>query len=165
MVGSAPYSVSDRVVLRPVTDADHEFLVGVYASTRQEELDQVAWPPGARESFIRMQFRAQDVDYRRNNPDASYDVIEVDGQPAGRLYVDRRTGDLRVIDIALLPEFRGRGLGGRLLRSLLDEAAASGSKVSIHVEVHNPAARLYGRLGFVVVEEQGFYQRMERVAP
>ena len=119
------------------------------------------WAPGQREAFVRMQFLAQDTDYRRNNPDGSFDVIEVDGRPAGRLVVDRRPGDIRVVDISLLPEFRGAGVGRVLLTRLIEEAAASGRIVSIHVEIHNRAAELYARLGFVVVAEHGVYRRME----
>jgi GNAT superfamily N-acetyltransferase len=150
-----------RLVLRPIADADREFLVDVFESTRDEELSQVAWAPGQREAFVRMQFLAQDVDYHRNNPDASYDVVEVDGRPAGRIYVDRRPGDIRIVDIALLPESRGRGFGGQLIAGLMQEAAASGCKLSIHVEIHNRAVTLYERLGFVAVDEHGIHRRME----
>jgi ribosomal protein S18 acetylase RimI-like enzyme len=154
-------TVVDEVVLRPATDADREFLLAVYGSSRDEELSRVAWPEGRREAFVRMQFDAQDAEYHRLNPDASFDVVEVGGAPAGRLYVDRRPGDVRVIDIALLPAFRGLGIGSRLFAGLMDEAARSGSKVSIHVEVTNRAMHLYERLGFVVVADLGFYRGME----
>jgi len=149
------------VLLRPTTAEDREFLVDLYGSTRAEELSQVVWPEGTREAFIRMQFEAQDADYRRNNPAGSFDVIEVDGVRAGRLYVDRRPGDIRIVDISLLPEFRGVGVGGGLITALIEEAVESGRSVSIHVEIHNPAATLYERLGFVTVAEQGLYRRME----
>jgi ribosomal protein S18 acetylase RimI-like enzyme len=157
-------SATGEVVLRPTTDADRDFLVGVYGSTRDEELSQVDWAPGQREAFVRMQFEAQDAEYRRRNPDATFDVIEVGGRPAGRLYVDRRPGDIRIVDISLLPEFRGDGIGGRLITRLMDEAAASSRILSIHVEIHNRAALLYARLGFVVVDEHGVYRRMEWTA-
>jgi ribosomal protein S18 acetylase RimI-like enzyme len=85
----------------------------------------------------------------------------VAGVPAGRLYVDRRPGDLRIVDVALLPEFRGRGIGEALIRDLQRAAAAEGRIVSIHVELTNPAARLYERLGFVLAEDLGVYRRME----
>lgn len=147
--------------LRPATDADREFLLGVYGSTRDEELSQVQWAPGQREAFLRMQFEAQDAEYRRLNPAGTFEVIEVDGRPAGRLYVDRRPGDIRIIDIALLPEFRGAGVGGRLLADLMDQAATAGCKLSIHVEIHNRAADLYRRLGFVVAGEHGVHRLME----
>jgi ribosomal protein S18 acetylase RimI-like enzyme len=149
------------VTLRPATHDDRELLLAVYASTRAEELDQVVWAPGARETFLEMQFAAQDHEYRRANPQGTFDVIEVDGRPAGRLYVDRRPGDLRIVDIALLPEFRGRGIGAALVGQLQEQAAAEGRIVSIHVELSNPAARLYGRLGFVMAEDLGVYRRME----
>jgi ribosomal protein S18 acetylase RimI-like enzyme len=152
---------TEEVRLRPVTDADRDFLVGVYGSSRDEELSQVEWAPGQREAFVRMQFDAQDADYRKRNPDGTFDAIEVGGRPAGRLYVDRRPGDIRIVDISLLPEFRGAGVGQRLIEQLQDEAAASGRILSIHVEIHNRAARLYERLGFVVAAERGVYRRME----
>jgi ribosomal protein S18 acetylase RimI-like enzyme len=150
-----------EVTLRPTTGADRELLLAIYGSTRAEELDQVEWAPGQRDWFLEMQFDAQDHEYRRANPEGRFDVIEVDGRPAGRLYVDRRPGDLRIVDIALLPAFRGRGIGAGLIAGLQQEAAAEGRIVSIHVEVHNPAALLYERLGFVVAADLGVYRRME----
>jgi ribosomal protein S18 acetylase RimI-like enzyme len=153
------------LTLRPATQEDRQFLVEVYAASREEELSQVAWPEGQREAFIRMQFHAQDTSYRAQSPDGSFDVIEVDGRPAGRLYVDRRPEEIRIVDIALLPEFRGAGIGARLLGDLTREAAASGRVASLHVELHNRAAALYARLGFVAVAEAGLHRRMEWRAP
>lgn len=149
------------VVLRQVVDADHEFLVDLYGSTRAAELDQVPWEPGQREAFVRMQFGLQDRQYREHNPHGTFDVIEVDGRPVGRLYVDRRPADIRVVDLALLPEHRGRGIGTALLEGVLREAAESGRTASIHVEVTNRAAALYERLGFEVVADLGVYRLME----
>jgi ribosomal protein S18 acetylase RimI-like enzyme len=88
-------------------------------------------------------------------------VIEVDGTPAGRLYVHRREREIRLMDIALLPEFRGSGLGTALLSGLFAEAAAAGKTVTIHVEMYNPALRLYERLGFKKIGEHGVYHLME----
>lgn len=159
---SSPLTLAaGEVVLRRTSSDDRDFLLGVYAATREEELSQVAWAPGQREAFVRSQFDLQDGEYRRHNPRGSFDVIEVGGRPAGRLYVDRRPDDLRIVDIALLPEFRGSGVGGGLIATLQGEAAATGRIVSIHVERGNPAARLYARLGFVEVAELGVYRRME----
>jgi len=149
------------ITLRPVSDDDRAFLVEVYASTRDEELSMVQWPEGQREAFVGMQFDAQDAEYHRGNPEGSFDVIEVGGRRAGRLYVDRRPGDVRIVDIALLPEFRGAGVGGRLIATLMDEASSAGCKLSAHVEVHNRAVDLYTRLGFVVAAEGQVYNRME----
>lgn len=158
-------TTTHAVTLRPATEDDREFLVGLYASTRAEELDQVAWAPGQRDWFVRMQFDAQDTAYRTQNPHGVFDVIEVDGEAAGRLYVDRRPAEIRIVDIALLPRFRGAGTGSHLIGVLQEEAAASGRVLSIHVEIHNPAARLYTRLGFGAAGESGLYRRMEWTAP
>lgn len=149
------------VRLRAATQADREFLIELYGTVRAAELDQVAWRPGQRHAFVRMQFELQDVQYRQHNPHGTFDVVEVDGQPVGRLYVDRRPTDIRIVDIALLPSHCGRGIGTRLLRGVLEEAQASGRTASIHVEIHNPAAALYERLGFSAVEQVGVYRRME----
>jgi ribosomal protein S18 acetylase RimI-like enzyme len=147
-------------VLRPATEADRDFLLSVYASTREEELAQVRWEEGAREAFLEHQFSAQDHHYRTNYPGATFDVIEVDGEPAGRLYVHRGEHEIRIMDIALAPGFRGRGIGTDLLRELMEEASASGRSLSIHVEMNNPARRLYERLGFEPAGEHGIYVLM-----
>lgn len=154
-------SDSSSIALRPATDGDRDFLERLYASTRQEELDQVVWAPGQREAFLRMQFDAQDASYRSESPEGAFDVIEVAGRPAGRLYVDRRPAEIRVVDIALVPEARGAGVGTLLLRRLQQEATATGRPLTMHVEVHNPAAELYARLGFRVVAEHGLYRLLE----
>lgn len=155
---------ADGVALRPVTAADQDDLVALYAAGRAEELDQVAWAPGQREAFVRMQHDARERHYRTVNPEATFDVIEVGGRLAGRLTVDRRPEDIRIVDLALLPSYRGRGIGGALLTRVLAEATATGRTASIHVEVHNPARRLYARLGFRPVEDRGVYLLMRWTA-
>jgi ribosomal protein S18 acetylase RimI-like enzyme len=159
MVGTASGA---SVELRPVEPGDEEFLYRVYAGTRTEELAVVAWDDAAKEAFLRMQFTAQDRHYHDQMPDASYEVVLVDGEPAGRLYVDRRANEIHVVDIALLPEHRGRGLGTRLMREVLAEADAAGTRVTIYVERFNPALRLYERLGFSRISEEGVYLLLER---
>jgi ribosomal protein S18 acetylase RimI-like enzyme len=150
------------VHLRPVEDADRVFLVELYASTREAELAQVDWDEATKRAFVEHQFNAQDAHYRGNYPGATLDVIEVDGVPAGRLYVHRGASDIRIMDIALAPAFRGRGIGTALLRELMAEADESGRKLSIHVELNNPARSLYDRLGFLPAGEHGVYVLMER---
>jgi len=149
--------------LRPVADGDRTFLVELYASVREPELAHVPWNDAVQRAFVEHQFSAQDAHYRQHYRGATLDVIEVDGQPAGRLYVHRAPGDIRIMDIALAPAFRGRGIGSGLLRRLISEAEASGQTLSIHVEGNNPARRLYERLGFRPVGEHGVYLLLERL--
>ena len=112
-----------------------------------------------------MQFETQRTEYRRHHPRASYEVVLIDGRLAGRLYVRRSDEAVHVMDIALLPEFRGRGVGTGLIEELLDEAARDGKLASIYVEKENPALALYERLGFRPAGEHGVYLLMRREAP
>jgi ribosomal protein S18 acetylase RimI-like enzyme len=152
--------MSLHTVLRPATDADIPFLFRVYASSRADEMALVDWSDEQKQDFLQMQFDAQHSYYHENYAQARFDVIEVDGETVGRLYVDRREDEIRIIDIALLPEFQRRGTGSALIRSILDEARDSGRSVTIHVEQNNPAMALYTRLGFQHVRDVSVYYFM-----
>jgi ribosomal protein S18 acetylase RimI-like enzyme len=147
--------------LRPTQASDAAFLEAVYASTRMQELEATPWSPEQKAAFCRQQFTAQDEHYHKHYPTAEYAVIEKDDVPVGRLYLDRWTREIRIMDIALLPEFRGAGLGTEILRMLQQDARAAGKVLSIHVEKFNPALRLYERLGFRPKEDKGVYLLME----
>ncbi|MES2441064.1 MAG: GNAT family N-acetyltransferase [Verrucomicrobiota bacterium] len=149
------------VSLRPVTVSDTDFLAAVYASTREEELRVTDWTEERKREFCRMQFTAQDAHYRQHYPTAEFRVIETGGVAVGRLYVDRWQQEIRIMDIAILPEHRGKGIGTRFLLELRHEAAAVGKSLSIHVERLNPALRLYERLGFRMIEDKGVYLLLE----
>jgi ribosomal protein S18 acetylase RimI-like enzyme len=144
-----------RVVLRPVRASDEPFLLCVYAGTRAEELAPVPWTPEQKAAFVAQQFAAQTAHYAQHYAGMSADVILVDDEPAGRLLVARWANEIRIVDISILPEVRGRGAGTVLLRRLLDEAAAVGKRLSVHVERENRAVGLYERLGFRPVGEHG----------
>jgi GNAT superfamily N-acetyltransferase len=145
----------------PATAADREFLFEVYAASRDAEMAMLDWDQTAKENFLRMQFKAQDHHYRSHYPGAQFLVIYDDGKPIGRLYLHETTQRTCVMDIALLPAWRGAGIGGELLTQVLETAAANGRTVMLHVEQYNPARRLYERLGFRTVSDDGVYLRME----
>ena len=149
------------VACRPITAADEPFLRRVYASTRERELAVLPWSDEQKAEFVRMQFDAQARYYDDVYADASFEVVEVDGMPAGRLYVVYGASDIRIVDITLATEYRGRGIGSGLLQRILEHGRASGRTVSIHVEFENPARRLYERLGFAETAQHGIYTLME----
>lgn len=155
-----PESMPD-ISFRPIRNGDHDFLARLYASTREEELSVTPWSEEEKAAFLRQQFEAQHTFYMEQFTEAEFSVVLLDGEPAGRVYIDRREDEIRLIDIALLPEHRGQGIGGRLMADLLDEGRETGLPVRIHVERFNPALRLYRRLGFEHVEDQGPYFLME----
>jgi len=153
------------IAYRPVREDDREFLAALYASTRAEEMKNVPWTEEEKAEFLRMQFDAQTFHYDDQYDRSGFSIIERDGQPIGRLYRELQGNDIHIIDISLVPEVRGAGLGTVLLQEILDEAVGAGQTVSIYVEHFNPAKRLYHRLGFQEIGENGVYHLMRRDLP
>ncbi len=156
-MSDGPAIAPGAVALRPATEEDTEFLLEVYTGTRLDELAATDWSDSQKAEFCRRQFEAQSAHYQTHYPTAERSVILIDGTPAGRLYADRWEREIRIMDIALLPDFRGKGTGTFLLTKLQHEAAAAGKLLSIHVERFNPALSLYARLGFSLAEDKGIY--------
>jgi len=152
---------SANIALRPVTDADESFILAVYASTRADELARVPWTQEQKDGFVHMQFAAQKRHYAAEYPQASHDIIVVEGAPVGRIYLDRAAEEFHILDVTVLPQHRNRGIGSWLLRQVLDEAARAGEPVAIYVENFNPSLRLFERLGFRKAEENGFQLLMK----
>ncbi|MCK5146160.1 GNAT family N-acetyltransferase [bacterium] len=144
-----------------MTDEDLPFLMEVYASTRAEEMRLTGWNEIRIAEFISMQFNAQHKHYTQYYPNAKMDVIYVDGEPAGRLYVEHTTKEIRIMDICLLPEFKGKGIGYHYMQQLMDEGKEKCLPVSLHVEKNNPSKSFYDRLGFKVLEDREVYWFME----
>ena len=150
------------VQLRPVVATDEKFLFTVYASSRERELEQVEWQEGQKELFLRWQFNLQRAEYEKRFPDAAYHVVLLDKQPAGRIWVGTDEEQIRLLDIALLPEYQKRGIGTALLGRLMREATTSFKALRHMVFVLNDkATRFYERLGFVIIEDLGAYKHME----
>jgi ribosomal protein S18 acetylase RimI-like enzyme len=150
---------------RPVAEADLPFLCRLYGTTRAHELAPVPWSPEQKAAFVEMQFRAQHAHYVQHYPGAEFLVILRTGVPVGRLYLARWAREHRIVDIALLPDHCGQGLGSAVLSDIMAAAARAEKYVSIHVEKHNPAMRLYRRLGFVAVEDKGVYELLRGPLP
>ena len=151
--------------LRAAGQDDGESLYRIYASTREAELASVPWDDSLKEAFLRMQFAAQDSHYHANFPAASYDLIVSGNEVLGRLYVDRGDQEWLVLDLALLPQHQRKGIGTWLLTRVLAEAATAGRPVRMHVERFNPAQRLYRRLGFTQIADEGVYLLLEWKPP
>jgi RimJ/RimL family protein N-acetyltransferase len=152
----------NTLTLRRVRLDDEEFLLALYSSTRADELAQVEWAEGQKEQFLRWQYELQRSEYQTRFPDADYYVILLDDQQAGRIWIGRDHQQIRLLDIALVPEFQNRGAGTALLRRLMDQAL-QGGKVLRHMVfvLNNDAHRFYERLGFSVIEDLGAYKHME----
>lgn len=160
MNASAP-----AIRLRPETDGDRALSRAIYGSARADELARVPWSAAQREAFLDMQFEAQRRHYRAHYPQAEWSIVAVDGADAGRLYLDDSGDALLLVDVALLPTFRRRGIGRALLDGVLARAEAGGRAIRLHVEKDHPALGWYLRLGFAVDGDAGAYWRMQRPAP
>ena len=152
------------VSLRPIRDDDYDFMRALYGDYRAEEMKHFPFDDEQREAFLDQQFAAQTVYYREHYPGADFSIIELNGVPIGRFFVDRRRDEIRIVDIALVPETRNAGIGTSLLQRVLAEGREKGKPVTIHVEAFNPALRLYERLGFRKAATNGVYFLMERAA-
>jgi ribosomal protein S18 acetylase RimI-like enzyme len=156
--------VASAVTLRPVTEADEDLLLQVYASTRADEMKQAAdWTPEQKEMFLRWQLQMQRQDYEARFPQADYQIILFEKRPAGRLWVARTPEQIRLLDIALLPEFQNRKIGSFLLSNLIKESEETGIPLRHMIfKLNTEARRFYERLGFRLVEDDRMYLLMER---
>lgn len=149
------------IALRPVEPEDTDFLRGVYAATR-DDVAALPWPAEHKTAFLAMQFEAQRSDYEARFPNAEHSIILLDGEPLGRIWVDRSATEIRLLDIAILPQHRNRGTGRVLLERLIAEATGARKPLRHSVRKENTeAGRFYERLGFVVVEDFDLYVLME----
>lgn len=150
-----------QIRFRKETPSDESFLYHLYASTRALELSQVDWNDDQKEAFLTMQFQAQRKYYGEYYADAEFLIIEESAQPIGRLYLQDRGQEIRIVDIAFIPSLRGKGIGTAILEYLQAAAQKKQQYLGIHVERFNPAICLYRRLGFREVEDKGVYYFME----
>ena len=149
------------IQLRSIVETDLDFLHTLYASTRVEEMAMVPWRQNQKNEFLTQQFEAQHQFYQQQFNQAKFDLVLLKGTPIGRLYVDTREDEIRIIDIALIPEYRGKGIGTALMNQVLEQAKKQHKPVRIHVEQNNPALHLYQRLGFKQINTDGIYFLME----
>jgi len=154
-----------EITLRPACADDVGFLRYVYATTREDELKHAGFDEQRRKAFMDMQFAAQSADYRRRFPDGHHDVILLGQERIGRLYVARSEAEIRILDITILPAYRGGGIGAHLIGKLLDESRSSGKRVRIYLDNGTAATRLFVRLGFARIERQDFVSLYEWLPP
>jgi GNAT superfamily N-acetyltransferase len=155
--------VNQEITLRPITDNDQDFLYHLYANYREDELRVINWEqiPMDKESFLQMQFKAQEKYYIENYIDAEFMIVFLQDKPIGRFYLHRKPEEIRIIDIILLSEYRNQGIGSNFFQDILTEAQTLNLPVRLHVEYYNRAINLYQRLGFRYLRDNGVYKFME----
>lgn len=150
----------------PATPEDKAFLFELYVSSREREMALVNWDDAQKEAFLKMQFIAQLTHYLDYYPEAEHDIILLNEQPIGRIYVERRPKEIQLMDIILVPEHRNAGIGSRLVKELLEESTQSNKPVHLYVwEFNDGAYRFYKRFGFSDIQKQGVHIYMEWLPP
>jgi RimJ/RimL family protein N-acetyltransferase len=158
-------SALGRLRLRPEILDDEEFRYRLFCDSRLPEWYRVALDPELREALMRHQYAAQTMTYRARFPQARFDIIELEGERIGRIVVNRPGAMVHVVDLAIVPRLRGRGLGSAIMRALMDEAAGSDLPVRLKVsDANDPSLRLYLRLGFTPIETVPAYIELEWMA-
>jgi ribosomal protein S18 acetylase RimI-like enzyme len=159
---SSSANAASAITLRPLLPEDEQFLDEVYRSTRADELAQIPWSEAQLKAFLKMQLKARDQSYRMHYPELDDRIILFQNQKVGRLIVVRKDEDIRLADIALLPQFRNGGIGTSLVKDLMMEAKEAGKPLRLQVETLNEQARrLYERLGFSTTGENLTHFQME----
>ena len=149
--------------MRPAAVSDEDFLYRLYCTTREEELNAAGFPHEQRESFLRMQFNAQKTHYENFYSAAEHRIITIEDRAVGREYVNRSASEILLVDLALLPEFCGFGIGTKLLEALCRESDRTGRFFRLYaLKINRRALRLYERLGFKTIEDTGIYLFLER---
>jgi ribosomal protein S18 acetylase RimI-like enzyme len=152
-----------NINFRAITNIDFPFLKKAYRSTREHELASTGWTEEEKSNFTDFQFNAQHAHYSNAYKGAEFNIIEWNKKDIGRLYLWETESEIRIVDITLLPEYRKRGIGTKILNDLIKKSNKTCKKLNIHVEYNNPALKLYERLGFKKIDDTGVYYFMERL--
>lgn len=150
-----------RVTLRDAGPEDIQFLAQLYRDTRRNEVNAWGWPQEQQELFLKMQFDAQRRSHQATFPDATDRIICVGNVAVGHMLVGFEPGGMRLIDIALLDEYRNQGIGTQLIRQLMQDCEEQDRVLRLQVLQGNPAIRLYCRAGFVQSSADPMYVQME----
>jgi len=151
----------EELILQPISDQDLDFLFELYSITRADEMALSGWSQADVQNFLFMQFNLQHAQYMKNYSNPSFDLIKLGDNTIGRLYVNRGNSEIRIIDIAILPDFRKRGVAKFLMNQIIQESMDVNKKITLHVEQNNPILAWYSNLGFKTISEIGIYYYME----
>ena len=151
------------ISLRPAQDGDEPFLKRVHTVRGIGSSRRCSRPDEAElyHKVMAQQYDSQHRFYFANYDTAHYGIIQWTDQPIGRLYVDYRDDEVRVLEIAILPDYRGRGIGRIVMTGLCLEAAMRRKPVRLCVHYLSRAQRFYRQLGFREIGVEGPDRLME----
>jgi ribosomal protein S18 acetylase RimI-like enzyme len=151
----------ESITLRPATEDDREFLLALYKSSRGDDLRGLDWDEERIGEFLAMQYEAHQNFLTNDHPNIEDQIVLSYGAPVGRLAIEQRSEEIRLVDVSLLPEHRQRGTGTLLIQELQTQAAAAKRPLRLQVIRFNRAVNLFERLGFRRTSETGTHFQME----
>lgn len=126
------------------------------------EFASLAASEAQRLQLLEQQFGLQDTHYRNFFPETDRRIVTVDGLPVGRFYLLRGDPMWTLIDLTILPEMSGQGIGSRVIDRMTAEADAARKPITLHCSLTNPAFEIYKAKGFLEVRVDGADWVMER---
>lgn len=137
--------VPHRFSLRPAVPADLSFLEALRRTVMRAVIEHhYPWDERVQRERVLEHFDCAQV-------------IVVEGRDAGLFKVVRRSGEIHLSQVQVLPAHQGRGIASALIRGLQEEAAAARLPITLDVLRSNQAFQLYRRLGFVIHEENDHF--------
>ena len=150
------------VELRAELAGDRVFCEALFIEMQGPVLELAEWNIDQCVAYLKLQFAQRERDNRLRYPRADYRIVCFGDERVGRLVVDRSETSIRLLEIVIGADFRGRGIARDCLRRLCAEADARGCTVELLVAVDNPAVRLYLDFDFEAADNDGMYFRMLR---
>ena len=150
-----------EIFLQSSGEEYNDFIYQLFRTLKVEELNALDWPRQFFDLILPMQFKAHESHYRNNFPDAGDFIILKDSIPVGRIIIDKSGSFIHLIEICVLPEFRGQGIGTTVITKLLKEGEILGKSVRLQVAHNNRAIKLYEQLGFSDINCTKTHHQME----
>jgi ribosomal protein S18 acetylase RimI-like enzyme len=153
--------MSQILTLRPVRADDHEFLSRLFYSVHSEKLNPTHLNAEEKHRLIGLMYQGFARHYSAIEPCADDRIVLVNNECIGRMILLQTREEIRLADLAILPQYRQRGIGSALIGQLQTESLISNRPLRLHVARFDRALRLYQRLGFYKIEVAEPYLHLE----
>ena len=153
--------MSQILTLRPSRADDQEFLYRLFCSVHSEKLNLALLSVEERNRLIGLMYQGFAGHYSTIGPAADDRIVLLNNECIGRMILLQTREEIRLADLAILPQYRQRGIGTALIGQLQTESLMSNRPVRLHVARFDRASRLYQRLGFYKIDVEGPYLHLE----
>jgi len=151
----------NNISMCPVEANHSEFLFKVFTQSRPDLAFIDAVNEEAKTSILYQQFKIEEQQFIEMCPKAEFNIVMLNNQPIGRLYIYYGENTDRILQIGLIEKYRAMGIGKKIVTMIIEAALRKGKTVSLQVAWFNQRAyNFYEKLGFKVVENKGVSYEM-----